>query len=434
MPTEGLGVPSGGHSLVGDAHGDAPQPITPSAKPADWLKIGFYFALGVVLLLVAALAVRSLLTATLAVITPFILGLAFALLLDPLVHKIEAWTKMPRGAAAGLVFLILLLVVVGALSLLIPALVTQATNLIQHGPSYIATLQGHVNAFLLKHHKYNAAVPKSMTALMGSFSGKVGSFLQDSSGKIIGFLIGSATMLVELVLSLIVTLFLLIDLKRLRARLMFLMPERWRRPAKLMSSDVGGVFSDYVRGLLIVCALYGVFTIVLLYGLSLFHHSLASYALLVGTIAGVLYSVPYVGSFSTSLLIFVIGFISGGPLFGVIAVGSSLVLNQVFDNIVTPKVVGGGVGLHPVVALFALVLGGELMGIWGMLLSVPIAASVQVILFRLFPKTTASTPQRLLTAEGVPPDQAESTKVTEGEDSVGNKRKDAQKASAASHA
>ncbi len=72
------------------------------------------------------------------------------------------------------------------------------------------------------------------------------------------------------------------------------------------------------------------------------------------------------------------------------------------------------------------------MGIWGMLLSVPIAASVQVILFRLFPKTTAPTPQRLLSAEGVSPDQAESAKVTEGEDSVGKKRKDAEKSAAPS--
>ncbi len=348
MPSGGVGLPSAGHSLVGDAHGDSPQPVTPSAKPGDWLKIGFYFALGVVLLLVVAVIVRSLLTATLAVITPFILGLALALLLDPLVNKIEAATKMPRGVVAGLVFLVLLLIVIGAISLLVPALVAQATNLVQNGPHYIDELGRHVNGvlhkILLKHPKLG--VPKNMNALLASVSGRVTGLLQSSWGKIGSFLIGSATMLVELVLSLIITLFLLIDLKRLRARLMFLMPERWRRPAKLMSSDIGGVFSDYVRGLLIVCALYGAFTIVLLYGLSLFHHSLASYALLVGTIAGVLYSVPYVGSFSTSLLIFVVGFISGGAGFGVVAVGSSLVLNQVFDNIVTPKVVGGGVGLH----------------------------------------------------------------------------------------
>ena len=58
----------------------------------------------------------------------------------------------------------------------------------------------------------------------------------------------------------------------------------------------------------------------------------------------------------------------------------------------TPRVVGGGVGLHPVLALFALVIGGELFGIWGMLLSVPIAGSVQVILFRLYPETDPADP------------------------------------------
>ena len=75
-----------------------------------------------------------------------------------------------------------------------------------------------------------------------------------------------------------------------------------------MGSDVGGVFSDYLRGLLIVCALYGVFTIGLLYGLSIFHHSLAQYALLVGVAAGVLYAVPYLGAFSIALMTFIVAF------------------------------------------------------------------------------------------------------------------------------
>ena len=93
----------------------------------------------------------------------------------------------------------------------------------------------------------------------------------------------------------------------------------------------------------------------------------------------------------------------------------ALVINQVFDNIVTPRVVGGGVGLNPVVAIFALILGARLFGIWGMLLSVPVAASIQVVLFRLFPKLTTPTPASFLRAQGVPRDQIESSKVVEGD-------------------
>ncbi len=86
--------------------------------------------------------------------------------------------------------------------------------------------------------------------------------------------------------------------------------------------------------------------------------------------------------------------------------------------------VGGGVGLHPVMSLFALVLGGTLFSIPGMLLSVPVAASIQVILFRLYPKLTTPTPAPFLRAQGVPPDKRESAKVREGQDSVTTKNKE----------
>jgi hypothetical protein len=65
-----------------------------------------------------------------------------------------------------------------------------------------------------------------------------------------------------------------------------------------------------------------------------------------------LYAVPYVGALVTALITFLVGFAAGGAAFGGIAAGSVVVLNQVFDNVVTPRVVGGGVGLHPVAAVF----------------------------------------------------------------------------------
>jgi len=65
---------------------------------------------------------------------------------------------------------------------------------------------------------------------------------------------------------------------------------------------------------------------------------------------------------------------------------STVVLNQVFDMILTPRILGGAVGLHPVLSIFALMAGGTLYGIPGMVLAVPIAASIQVVLCQFFPK------------------------------------------------
>jgi predicted PurR-regulated permease PerM len=402
--------------------------------PRRYVLAGFYFALGVVLLALLALSARRFAEATLDVISPFAVGLVLALLMDPLADRLMK-RGLNRMAASGLVFGVLLLLIIGIGWLAIPALIAQAASLAQNGPVYISGLQDSINKFLTIHHKIGPVkMPANFSQLTSQVSGQVSGFLQKAGGSIGTFLIGSVTFVVQLVLALIVTFYFLVDIDRLRARLFYLAPEKWRSMMGHVGSDVGGVFSDYLRGLLIVCALYGVTTIGLLYGLSIFHHSLAQYALLVGAAAGVLYAVPYLGSFTTALVTFIVAFAAAtgdhqsGLAFGGIAVAATLVVNQVFDNVVTPRVVGGGVGLHPVLALFALVIGGELFGIAGMLLSVPIAGSIQAILFRLFPRLTKPTPAPFLAVQGVPMDSKESSKILQGDASVTTAREDAEKA------
>ncbi len=410
------------------------MPNLQNSQPRRYVLAGFYFALGVVLLALLAFSARRFAEATLNVIAPFAVGLVLALLLDPL-----ADTLMKRGlsrtAASGLVFGVFLLLVFGIGWLAIPALIGEAGALAQNGPIYISGLQDSVNHFLAAHHKIGPIkMPRNFSQLTSQVSGQASGLLQRAGGSIGTFLIGSVTFVVQLVLTLIITFYFLVDIDRLRARLFYLAPEKWRGMMGHVGSDVGGVFSDYLRGLLIVCALYGVTTIGLLYGLSFFHHSLAQYALLVGAAAGVLYAVPYLGSFTTALVTFIVAFAAAtgdhqsGLTFGGIAVAATLAVNQVFDNIVTPRVVGGGVGLHPVLALFALVIGGELFGIAGMLLSVPIAGSIQAILFRLFPRLTQPTPAPFLAVQGVPLDSQQSQKILDGDKSVTAENRETEKA------
>ena len=406
-----------------------PRHLTPRLS----LQAGFYFSLGAALLVLLALVARRFAEATLAVSAPFVIGLVLALLLDPLADKLMK-RGLSRIAASGLVFGIFLLLIFGIGWMTIPALIAQAGALAQNGPSFIDGLQVHLNNFLTAHPKIGPfKMPATTAQLTSQVSGRLSGYLQQAGGGVVTFLIGSATVAVQFVLTLIIGFYFLVDIDRLRARLFYLAPEKWRSMMDHVGSDVGGVFSDYLRGLLIVCALYGAVTIGLLYGLSVFHHSLAQYALLVGAAAGVLYAVPYLGSLTTALVTFVVAFAAAtgdhqsGLAFGGIAVAATLAVNQVFDNVVTPRVVGGGVGLHPVLALFALVIGGELFGIWGMLLSVPIAGSIQAILFRLFPRLTQPTPQPFLNVQGVPPGGKESAKILEGDDSVTAERQASEK-------
>lgn len=407
-----------------DWYGTISAMLTRRFLPQDCVRAGFFLTLGVVLALVLAFAARHFLEVTLDIITPFVIGLMIALLLDPLADRLMRH-GLGRMAASGVVFGIFLLLLIGIGWLTIPALIAQAGDLYANSPAYVADLKTYVNTFLAAHHKIGPiTLPSTYQDLANQLGDKVSGYVRQASGSVLLYLQGSVTVLVQFILTLILTFYFLVDIDRLRARLFYLAPDNWRAMMGHIGRDVGGVFSDYLRGLLIVCALYGVFTISLLYGLSCFHHSIAQYALLVGAAAGVLYAVPYLGALSTALITFIVAFAAAtadhqsGLAFGGIAIAATLFLNQVFDNVITPRVVGGGVGLHPVLALFALVIGGALFQLPGMLLSVPIAGSIQVILFRLYPKLTQPTPPPFLRAQGVLLDNKEAKKILQGDESV----------------
>jgi predicted PurR-regulated permease PerM len=394
-------------------------PVAPGARAyayKDWMRIGFFVTLGAALFAVLALAINHLWEASLRIAAPFVLAIALALLLDPVVDRLER-AGMRRGFAVSLVFLVFVGAIAGLLWLGVPALVGQAQDLTRNGPTYIQRLRGTTNEFLHAHPRIlGMRLPRNFDAVFQPVSDRASQWVSGSAAKVTGYLINTIEAVLQTVITLIVTFYLLLDIDRLRARLFYLAPERWRQPMSLIGQDIGGVVSNYLRGLLIVSALYGAATFVLLLGMGLVHRELYSYALIVGFAGGLLYTVPYIGPLLTSVITFLVCFAAGGVGFGGAGILATLILNQIFDNGIAPRILGGGVGLNPVMSIFALTLGGTLFGLWGLLLSVPIAASIQAILFRFFPKLTTPTPPAFLRAQGVRPDEPKSAEILKGDD------------------
>lgn len=266
------------------------------------------------------------------------------------------------------------------------------------GRSGFDELRTKVDAWLTSHRQLGPVkLPRNLDSITTQYSDQLAQALKVTAGRAASIVIGGVSSLLSVVLVPIIAVYILADIDRLRARLLFLLPDRVRVQALTYAQDVGGVFGNYVRGLFTVCALYAGAAMVALLGVSVAFPALRGYALLLGFASGLLYAVPYVGALTTVLLSAIVCVATGsGTTALLVSVGVLLALNQVFDNVIMPRVVGGGVGLHPILALFALLLGGTLFGLWGMLLSVPVAASIQVVLFRIFPKLAAPTPLSLL--------------------------------------
>jgi predicted PurR-regulated permease PerM len=201
-----------------------------------------------------------------------------------------------------------------------------------------------------------------------------------------GFITANASRALWIILIPIIAFYFLMDIDRMRRKATLLIPESIRPRAMDVLSRVGVVFSGYVRGLLIVCLMYGIVTTIVL---SLLH---LKYGIILGLLAGVLYAVPYLGAMVTMLLVFLVGLATypHGVSQAIWPTLAMIVLNQlIFDPVITPKIIGKSVGLHPVLSLFALLAGGQLFGLVGMILAVPVAASIQEVVFEFCPQLKA---------------------------------------------
>jgi predicted PurR-regulated permease PerM len=192
----------------------------------------------------------------------------------------------------------------------------------------------------------------------------------------------------------------MMDLDPMKARIQHACPPQHREWARGMSARVGQVFAAYLRGLTLICLAFGLVNYLVLGGMFQLQ-----YAVILGLLAVVLYAIPYLGQLTLLAAAVLIAWLSGRPPAYTIGVAVAvLVVGQLFDQVVTPRVMGKQVGLHPVLGVFALMVGGQLFGLIGMVLAVPVAAAIRVVLIEFFPRLgePLSTPEERR-SEGVVP-------------------------------
>ena len=337
---------------------------------------------------VAVLLAAYLLWRVRSVLPPFLIALFFAALLDPVVTRIER-RGIARGKAVGALFVVALLIVGTVGTMIVPSVVAQVTDLASNVSTYAENvtriadgLTQRADRWYLRHETTLKSLgmtetpSKYLQQQAGPVSGAVRGFLDGLRATIAG-LLGQVLWLIIVPLSLF---YFLLDYPKIRRRVIGLLPVSSRDDAEQMVAAVLEIFSAYVRGLTKVCVLYGATAAVLFWILKL------KYALFMGTAAGVFYAVPYVGPALTVVSIAVLAITTGKTVgFTLLAVILFVGMHLTYDYGITPRIVGGSVGLHPLVNIFALMCGVTLFGVWGMILAVPVAASIQRILLQCFP-------------------------------------------------
>ena len=169
--------------------------------------------------------------------------------------------------------------------------------------------------------------------------------------------------------------YLLADLPQLKRFLESFIPERYLGSYHEKLGEVDTVLSGFIRGQLSVCAILAV-----LYSIGLYVIGI-DLAIAIGTLAGVTFIIPYVGTIIGIVLSVAMAFLKFHDiLHPLLCLGWFGLVQGLEGMVITPKVVGSTVGLHPLVAIVALLIGGQIFGLMGMLLAVPVVAVLQVFL------------------------------------------------------
>ncbi|KPJ49386.1 hypothetical protein AMJ40_05670, partial [candidate division TA06 bacterium DG_26] len=315
---------------------------------------------------------------TKVVLAPFILGAIVGYLFNPIVDKLERMgVRRTLGIVTIAVPIVLLIVLV--FIVFIPKLVAQLQELFAAIPTFYSTLEQHVTTILERLRErgiiieerelLDEAIRRSLPLVRNVLSGAIN--VMKGLGAVITFF-------TYLIVIPIVSFYWMRDSSRIYARLHSLIPRRYRALAIEFRHETALVFERYVRGQIVLSAIVGTLTAVLLWAFRI------DYFILLGILAGVFNIVPRIG-FILSIIpaLLVAAFTHSVPLLGMTWVIVVFIVVVVAETIISPRILGSSMRLHPVTVLLAILVGAIFFGVIGLVLAVPVVAIAKLFLLRL---------------------------------------------------
>jgi len=305
------------------------------------------------------------------IILPFLLGGAIAYFLDPVADRLEKM-GLSRVLATVIITVFALIIFTLIALLIIPTLVEQIIALVNSAPDMFNNLKKFLTEKFPSLMDADSTLRQSLESL--------GASIQSKGGELVNGIVSSAMSLINIIVLMVivpvVAFYMLLDWDKMVAKINALLPLDHAATIRQIARDVDQTLSSFIRGQGTVCLVMGAF-----YAIGLMLVGL-QFGLLVGAFAGIITFIPYVGALIGGALALGLGlfqfwgdWVSLGLVAGVFMAGQALE-----GNVITPKLVGKSVGLHPVWLMFALSVFGTLFGFVGMLVAVPVAAIIGVLI------------------------------------------------------
>lgn len=333
-------------------------------------RLGFLFLLFIVFFIFMKL--KPMWEPVVSVVTiiflPFVIGAFISYLLHPIVEALHR-RGMKRGLSITIIYLLFFGGIGFGLYKGIPAMINQFQELSENAPSLFKQYKTWVE--MLHHQTSNW--PFGMQERIEGGLDELEIRMNDYLNNMVNYVMKAFDFLVLFALIPFIAFYMLKDYEELKKMIWYMTPKKWRKQGRAFLRDVDTSLGGYIRGQLLICAAIGVTAALLfwLFGMK--------YPLVLGAIIGVTNVIPYFGPIIGAVPALIIAATLSIKMVITVAI-IVIVLQFLEGNVLSPLIVGKSLHTHPLFIMLALLAGGELGGIIGMVLSIPILAVLKVLI------------------------------------------------------
>jgi predicted PurR-regulated permease PerM len=325
--------------------------------------------IGIILILLLWIFIRAQ-----SVLFPFLFSFAIAYLFDPLADRLEKW-GIRRSLGVAFLILLTLSVLILSGTFLIPSLSEEIQEFIKKTPALAKSIAGFIQ--------------KNLPRLVGFLNIDIKDFQQNLLEKLpataeqillnilkgitgVGALLGR---ILNIVLIPILTFYFLKDYDRIKDWILKLSPRKYRSSTYFYLWRLNRILGGYYRGQIIICIIVGFLTGT---GMALFG---IPFAILLGFITGLLNIIPFIGFYISLIVSLLAGFLTPSPFVGMLKIAGVFLSVQMLEAyILSPRILGRRVGLHPIAVIFSIFIFSRFLGFWGLIIGVPSAALIKFLI------------------------------------------------------
>lgn len=313
------------------------------------------------------------------VFVPVFVAVVMAYMLDPLVDLVQKHMKLKgnktRIKAVGIVFASSLIVLVVFVSFIVPVIISNTVDIMENTDDFLPKITVYIkNNISDEHGEIKQKILEITNSAAEGISSKIDSISDSASSfslysKVSGTLVGVIT-------SIVFTYYFLRDKTMILNGIFGLFPYKWRKYVAETFNELGMISAKFIQGQLFVALIVGTLEMCGLFLLKM------PYSVFFGIIGGVSNMIPYFGPFIGAVLP-VVTALTISPSKALWVVALFLIVQQMDNHFISPRIIEGNLGIHPVTVIIILFIGQEFFGIWGIVGAVPVYAAGKCLLVRM---------------------------------------------------